>query len=107
MIKTKRTARRDCNYVVYAVRHDNNVYVGLTRKGSVSVGKAVKERWRRHISRARHEAQEWPVYQYIRAGAWCGWEHRVICVIRGRAEAYAWEREFVKWHQPNLNSQYL
>jgi hypothetical protein len=28
-------------------------------------------------------------------------------VIRGRAEAYAWEREFVKIHKPNLNDQYL
>lgn len=107
MMKTKRTARKDSNYVIYAVKHGDNVYVGLTRKGSTTVGKAVKERWRRHISRARHEAQEWPVYQYIRAGNWCDWEHKVITVIRGRAEAYAWEREFVKIHKPNLNDQYL
>ena len=104
---TKRTARKDSNYVIYAVRHDGNVYVGLTRKGTVTVSKAVQERWRKHISRARHEDRDWPVYQYIKAGNWDGWEHKVITVIRGRAEAYAWEREFVKFHRPNLNDQYL
>ena len=107
MTKTKRTARKDSNYVIYAVKHGDNVYVGLTRKGTVSVSKAVKERWRKHISRARHEDRDWTVYRYIKAGNWDGWEHKVVTVIRGRAEAYAWEREFVKIHQPNLNDQYL
>lgn len=103
----RRTARRDSNFVIYAAIHEGNVYVGLTRKGSNTVAKAVRERWRRHISRAQHEAQDWTVYNYIRGGAWTNWEHEVLAVIRGRAEAYAWEREWVKQHQPSLNDQYL
>lgn len=102
-----RKIRSDCNYVIYAAVHEGNVYVGLTRKGSSTVGKAVKERWRKHISRAKHEDRDWRVYQYIKAGNWTDWEHEVVAVIRGRAEAYAWEREFVKTHRPNLNDQYL
>jgi hypothetical protein len=35
------------------------------------------------------------------------WEHRVLAIIRGRAEAYAWERAVVKQQQPSLNDQYL
>lgn len=104
---TKRTARRDSNYVIYAAIHAGNVYVGLTRKGSTTVNKAVKERWRKHISRARHEDRDWVIYQYIKQGAWTDWEHEVLAVIRGRAEAYAWEREYVKQHQPSLNDQYI
>ena len=104
---TKRTARRDSNYVIYAATHDGSVYIGLTRKGTVSANKAVKERWRKHISRARHEDRAWVLYQYIKSGAWTDWGHEVICVIRGRAEAYAYERELVKLMEPELNDQYL
>jgi hypothetical protein len=43
----------------------------------------------------------------MREGNWLGWQHEVICVIRGRAEAYAYERELVKLFQPELNDQYL
>jgi hypothetical protein len=104
---TKRTARKDSNYVIYAAIHAGNVYVGLTRKGTTTVNKAVKERWRKHISRARNEDRQWVIYQYIKQGAWTDWEHEVLAVIRGRAEAYAWEREYVLQHQPTLNDQYI
>lgn len=103
----KRTARKDSNYVIYVARHEGNEYIGLTRKGKVTVAKAVKERWRKHVSRARNEARDWEIYNYMRAGNWTEWEHEVITVIRGRAEAYAYERELVKLFEPSLNDQYL
>ena len=103
----KRTARSDSNFVIYVARHAGNEYIGLTRKGSTTVGKAVKERWRKHISRARHENRDWVLYRYIKAGNWTDWEHEVICVIRGRAEAYAYERQLVKLIGTNLNDQYM
>ena len=103
----KRTARKDSNYVIYAAIHQGKVYIGLTRKGTTTVNKAVKERWRKHISRARCEDRDWELYRYIKAGNWTDWEHEVITVIRGRAEAYAYERELVKLYQPELNDQYI
>ena len=102
-----RKIRSDCNYVIYAAVHEGNVYVGLTRKGSATVAAAVRERWRKHVSRARNEDRDWELYRYIKAGNWTDWEHEVITVIRGRAAAYAWEREYVKLHRPNLNDQYM
>ena len=104
---TKRTARKDSNFIIYAATHNGQSYIGLTRKGTVSVAKAVKERWRKHISRARNEQRAWVLYEYINEGAWDGWAHDVLCVIRGRAEAYAYERELVKLIKPELNDQYL
>jgi len=92
---TKRTARRDSNYIIYVAEHEGSAYIGLTRKGSTTVSKAV------------HEDQDWIIYNYIRAGNWTNWAHSVICVIRGRAEAYAYERELVKTLQPELNDQYI
>ena len=103
----KRTARKDSNIVIYVARHDGNEYIGLTRKGSATVSKAVKERWRKHVSRARNEMRDWVIYNYMREGNWTDWEHEVITVIRGRAEAYAYERELVKMFEPSLNDQYI
>ena len=103
----KRTARSDSNFVIYAATHNGQTYIGLTLKGKTTIIKAVKERWRKHISRARHENRAWVLYEYINAGNWDGWEHTVIDVIRGRAEAYAYERELVKQFEPELNDQYL
>lgn len=104
---TKRTARKDSNYVVYTASHGDNVYIGITRKGSVSVLKAVRERWRKHISRARHEDRAWALYEYINSGNFDGWDHTIVAVIRGRAEAYDFERGLVKEVLPNLNTQYM
>ena len=104
---TKRTARKDSNYIIYTATHNGQAYIGLTRKGPTTVARAVKERWRKHISRAKHEARDWALYRYITAGNWDNWEHTVIDVIRGRAEAYAYERELVKQIRPELNDQYL
>jgi hypothetical protein len=87
--------------------HDGKAYIGLTRKGTVTVNKAVKERWRKHISRAKHEDRDWEIYRYIKQGNWTDWSHEIITVIRGRAEAYAYERELVKIYQPELNDQYM
>ena len=103
----KRTARSDSNFIIYVATHNGQSYIGLTRKGTVSVAKAVKERWRKHISRARNEDRDWELYRYIKAGNWTDWEHTVLDVIRGRAEAYAYERELVKLIAPELNDQYL
>ena len=107
MMKTKRTARKDSNFVIYVASHNGLHYIGLTRKGSTTVVKAVKERWRKHISRAKHEDRVWELYKYIKSGNWDGWTHQVLDVIRGRAEAYAYERELVKHIEPELNDQYL
>ena len=107
MMKTKRTARKDSNYIIYSATHNGQSYIGLTRKGSTTVNKAVLERWRKHVSRARNEDRDWVIYNYMREGNWTNWAHEVICVIRGRAEAYAYERALVKAIQPELNDQYI
>jgi hypothetical protein len=50
----------------------------------------------------------WALYIYLKSGGLdLAWEHRVLAIIRGRAEAYAYERELVKEFKPTLNDQYL
>ena len=83
-------------------------YIGLTRKGSVTPVKAVLERWRKHKSRARNENRMWALYIYLKSGGLdMTWTHTVIDIVRGRKEAYAYERELVKLFEPELNDQYL
>jgi hypothetical protein len=66
------------------------------------------ERWRKHKSRARNENRLWALYVYLKTGGLeQTWEHRVLEIVRGRAEAYARERELVKTHRLTLNDQYL
>ncbi len=103
-----RKIRSDCNYIIYeAVDEHGENYIGLTRKATTVV-RSVKERWRKHLSRARNENRLWALYVYLKTGGLdMGWEHRVIAVIRGRAEAYDFERGLVKELKPTLNDQYL
>ena len=104
----RRKTRSDCNYVIYeCIDELGENYIGLTRKSLPNAGKVVKERWRKHLSRARNENRAWVLYEYLRAlGLALAWEHKIICIIRGRKEAYALERVLVKERQPTLNDQY-
>jgi hypothetical protein len=104
-----RKIRKDCNYIIYEMVDEAGMnYIGLTRKSQPSVNKTVLERWRKHKSRARNEDRQWVLYQYLKAGALdFAWTHRVLAIVRGRAEAYAYERALVKAQQPTLNDQYL
>ena len=106
---TRRTPRKDCNYIIYEmVSERGENYIGLTRKSQPSVTKTIAERWRKHKSRARNENRLWALYIYLKSGGLdMVWEHRVITVIRGRAEAYAYERSLVKELKPTLNDQYI
>jgi hypothetical protein len=106
---TRRTPRKDCNYIIYEARDERGEnYIGLTRKTMTTVNKSVLERWRKHKSRARNENRLWALYVYLKTGGLeLNWEHRVLEIVRGRKEAYAREREIVKELKPTLNDQYL
>jgi len=108
-MKTRRTPRKDCNYIIYAMTSERgDSYIGLTRKALPNADKVVLERWRKHKSRARNEDRKWALYVYLKTGGLdLTWTHKIITIIRGRAEAYAYERELVKQVLPELNDQYL
>lgn len=105
--RKRRKTRRDCTYVIYrAVCVATGLcYVGLTRKGSTTPRKAMLTRWAKHESRARCENRAWAIYDHMRDG-FVDFEHEVLETVRGRAAAYARERELVKEMRPELNTQY-
>ena len=106
---TRRTPRKDCNYIIYEMVDElGNNYIGLTRKSQPNASKVVAERWRKHKSRARNENRLWALYVYLKSGGLeLAWEHRVLAIIRGRKAAYEYERSLVKELAPSLNDQYL
>ena len=108
-MKTRRTPRSDCNYIIYAMTSERgDSYIGLTRKSLPNADKVVAERWRKHKSRAKNENRLWALYIYLKSGGLdMTWTHTVIDIVRGRKEAYAYERELVKLFEPELNDQYL
>ena len=105
----RRTPRSDCNYIIYAMTSERgDSYIGLTRKSLPNADKVVAERWRKHKSRAVNENRMWNLYVYLKSGGLAmNWTHEIIAIVRGRAEAYAYERELVKLFEPELNDQYL
>ena len=105
----RRKTRSDCNYIIYEMTDERGEnYIGLTRKSQPNADRVVAERWRKHKSRARNENRLWALYVYLKTGGLdLGWEHKILAIIRGRAEAYAYERELVKQVRPSLNDQYL
>lgn len=110
MTTTRRTARKDCCFVIYEwqSRVEGATYIGLTRKTENSPLQSVVKRWAKHESRAIHEPEkDWPLYRHLREGHTKGWRLVVIEVVRGRAEAYARERIIVKERRPTLNMQYV
>ena len=108
-MKTRRTPRTDCNYIIYAMTSERgDSYIGLTRKSLPNADKVVAERWRKHKSRAVNENRLWALYIYLKSGGLAmNWTHEIIAIVRGRKEAYAYERELVKLFEPELNDQYL
>lgn len=105
----RRKPRSDSNYAIYAMTDpDGNIYVGLTRKTESTILRSVKRRWAKHISRAKCDNLEWPLYSHINAiGLDVKWKHEVLEVVKGRKEAYAREREIILETNPNLNMQYM
>ena len=105
----RRKTRSDCNYIIYEMVDERGAnYIGLTRKALPNADKVVAERWRKHKSRAKNENRMWALYIYLKSGGLeLNWTHRVLAIVRGRKEAYAYERELVKQLEPTLNDQYL
>lgn len=105
----RRRTRSDCTYIIYEMSDSQGeTYIGVTRKSESTVDKSVRERWRRHLSRARCENRSWTLYQYLRSGAVEGeWWFRVIDTVRGRLAAYRREIEVVGELEPTLNDQYV
>ena len=102
--ETKRRRRRcDRSYVVYELRVGKLSYIGITARTRSTALKSVWDRWQKHQSRCRNEQKAWPLYDAMREYGVEAFDYSVVETLRGRAAAYAREREIIRERKPRLN----
>lgn len=103
-----RKKRSDRNHVIYLLTNTVNdkQYIGIT----VAKGRAFRwsalNRFHKHVSRARLEDKDWPLYRDMRrhdGSENVVYEVTVLQVVRGKAEAHRIETELIKTIKPKLN----
>ena len=99
----RRRKRCDRSYVVYELRVGKLSYIGITARTHSTPNKSVWARWRKHQSRCRSEQKSWPLYEAMRKYGVEAFEYSVVETMRGRAAAYAREREIIRERKPRLN----
>ena len=96
-----RKKRNDRNYILYGLRVDDEMYIGLTVAIGRAFLKSVKIRVQKHISRAFIENKDWSLCHAIQNAETISYS--VIEVVRGRKNAYSRERELIAEYAPKLN----
>jgi hypothetical protein len=106
MVKNRKK-RNDRNHILYRLTNlaTGEQYIGLSAMiGQARLG-TLKERFRRHLSRATHEAKGWAMHDAMRAWPHSKfWRKEVLEVVRGRKNAHQRERELIAEHNPKLNT---
>ena len=99
-----RKRRSDRTHIVYMLEHGEDFYIGVTAKTESTPLKSVKTRFNKHVYRSRSENKSWLLYEKMRETQCEGWTLGIVAVIRGKSEAHAYEREMIRCHRPNLNT---
>lgn len=104
MQKATRKKRSDRTHIVYMITSDADFYIGVTAKTESTVKKSVMTRCRKHLYRSRSEDKSWALYEALRERGVGAFEVSVVAVLRGKTEAHNFERDLIRQHRPNLNT---
>lgn len=99
-----RKKRVDRTHIVYMLSSGNDFYIGVTAKTASTVKKSVMTRCMKHFYRSRSEDKSWLLYETMRERGAGSFTVSVLAVIRGKTEAHKLEREMIREHCPNLNT---
>ena len=104
--KPKRKRRSDRTHVVYQLtnRVTAEIYIGITVATGRAYNRSLKERWKRHVSRATHQSHEWNLCESIRQHGEKAFSREILHLIRGKAAAHSTETSLIHSLQPALNS---
>lgn len=101
-----RKRRCDSTYLVYVITNTvtQQQYIGITVQNPGGIYKTLRRRIQKHVQRALAETKSWTLCQSIREHGPEAHTFGFLERVRGRASAYARERELIAIHQPQLNT---
>ncbi len=99
-----RKKRSDRTHIVYMLTSGPDFYIGVTAKTASTVKKSVMTRCMKHLYRSRSEDKGWALYETMRERGTDAFTVSVLAVLRGKTEAHNFERELIRAHKPNLNT---
>ena len=102
--KQPRKKRTDRTHIVYMLTSGEDFYIGVTAKTAGTVKLSVMTRCRKHLYRSRSEDKSWALYDALRERGVGAFTVSVLAVIRGKTLAHNFERDLIRAHRPNLNT---
>ena len=106
-MNTKTVARKkrtDRTHIVYMLTSGSDFYIGVTAKTASTVKRSVMTSCMKHLYRSRSEDKSWALYETMRERGTDGFTVNVLAVLRGKTEAHNFERDLIRAHRPNLNT---
>lgn len=105
-ITKKRKRRSDRSHLIYQLTNCNTseIYIGITVVTGRAYIKSLKERFKRHVSRAMYQNLEWKICQSIREHGPQAFKLDILKVVRGKADAHTTETQLIHQIQPSLNT---
>ena len=102
--KQSRKKRSDRSHIVYMLTSGSDFYIGVTAKTASTVKLSVMTRCMKHLYRSRSEHKSWALYEALRERGTEGFTVSVLAVLRGKTLAHNFERDLIRVHRPNLNT---
>jgi hypothetical protein len=102
--KQSRKKRVDRTHIVYMLTSGTDFYIGVTAKTASTVKRSVMTRCMKHLYRSRSESKSWLLYETMRERGAESFTVSVLAVLRGKTLAHNFERDLIRAHRPNLNT---
>jgi hypothetical protein len=99
--------RSDCRHAVYMITNTvtDDFYIGVTvcAGRGLTVPRALRIRWQKHVRRALTEDKNWALCRSIRDTGAEQHRIRLLETVLGRAAAHRRERTMIELYHPQLN----
>jgi len=102
-----RRRRNDRNHLIYLIECDatGQQYVGVTVMKGIAKKRTLDQRWKAHCYKALTLNEDWALPKAIRKYGPDSFHIQIMDVIRGKANAFAYEAELINTLCPKLNTR--